>query len=343
VTVLVTAATVVYFMRSREIPLASRTAFQGSAATRPNLTLVNSTPAANSVGKSATHVVTPPTEVLTGLAAKIASAFPPSNAIEAARNATVLVKTGWSTGSGFILDEECHVLTNRHVVDTDATRVANMVLDPDAQARIASSEAQLQQSIAGAQRVRNSWAAQPGKNLDVVKLDAQIQTMREKLGELTNLRQNIGDKVARSSREGFSVTLVDGTEFDGLHAEIASGVDLALVKLPADHCPHVMVGSSLSLSLGERLFTIGNPMGLTDSVTSGVFSGHQKLAGQRVLQTDAPINHGNSGGPLINDTSRVVGINTMVMAGAHGIGFAIPIESAYQEFTELKRPAISGH
>jgi len=337
-TVLVTAVTVAYLMRSHDTPPANPAPRSASVAIRSN-----SAAPSNPLGRPAAHSDAPPAESLVGLAAKIAGAFPPNNSIEAARNATVLIKTGWSTGSGFILDEDCHVVTNRHVVDTDATRVANMVLDPDAQARIANSEQQLQQAIAGAQRVRHSWAAQPGRNLDVVKLDAQIQTMREKLAELSNLRQNIGDKVARSDHEGFSVTLVDGTEFTGLHAKIAGDVDLALVKLPADHCPHVVAGSSLSLSLGERLFTIGNPMGLTDSVTSGVFSGQQKLAGQRVLQTDAPINHGNSGGPLLTGNSQVVGINTMVMAGAHGIGFAIPIETVYQEFVELGRPALAAH
>jgi S1-C subfamily serine protease len=88
--------------------------------------------------------------------------------------------------------------------------------------------------------------------------------------------------------------------------------------------------------LGERLYTIGNPSGLTDTVTSGVFSGQRGAGSQRLLQTDAPINPGNSGGPLVTESGRVVGINSMVMRGVQGIGFAIPIEAVYEEFFELR-------
>jgi S1-C subfamily serine protease len=82
------------------------------------------------------------------------------------------------------------------------------------------------------------------------------------------------------------------------------------------------------LSQGDKLFTIGSPMGLRHVVTSGVFSGNNEIDGKEMLQTDASINPGNSGGPLIDQEGRVVGINTLVMTAAQGIGFAIPIEVA---------------
>jgi serine protease Do len=129
---------------------------------------------------------------------------------------------------------------------------------------------------------------------------------------------------------------VDGTEFSALHAEYADNRDLALFRLPADHCPHLMPGSSGSLAQGERLYTIGNPSGLAYSVTSGIFSGNRGAGAERFLQTDAPINPGNSGGPLIRENGQVVGINTLVLRGTTGIGFAIPIEAIYQEFTQLR-------
>jgi S1-C subfamily serine protease len=96
------------------------------------------------------------------------------------------------------------------------------------------------------------------------------------------------------------------------------------------------MGSSTELEVGERLFTIGNPVGLAYTVTSGVFSGQRSDGEQRLLQTDAPINPGNSGGPLLEENGQVVGINTLVLRGAQGIGFAIPIETAYEEFFELR-------
>jgi S1-C subfamily serine protease len=130
--------------------------------------------------------------------------------------------------------------------------------------------------------------------------------------------------------------LIDGTEFDALHADYATNHDLALFKLPTDHCAHIAAGHSAGLSVGERLYTIGNPSGLTYTVTSGIFSGERGEGQQRMLQTDAPINPGNSGGPLVTANGQVVGINTLILRGAQGIGFAIPIEAVYEEFSQLR-------
>jgi S1-C subfamily serine protease len=109
-----------------------------------------------------------------------------------------------------------------------------------------------------------------------------------------------------------------------------------MFQLPADNCPHLTTAESTRLAQGERLYTIGNPSGLTYSVTSGVFSGDRGSGDQRFLQTDAPINQGNSGGPLVTESGRVVGINTQTLSGTQGIGFAIPIEAVYREFTALR-------
>jgi S1-C subfamily serine protease len=156
--------------------------------------------------------------------------------------------------------------------------------------------------------------------------------MRQQLGDLPG---QIGDaikgKVAQSGREGFTVTMIDGTEFKGLRVQYAASRDLALLKLPIDHCAHVPIGNSTRLSVGQRLYTIGNPSGLAYTVTSGIFSGERGEGTERLLQTDAPINPGNSGGPLITEDGQVVGINSMVMRGTQGIGFAIPIEAVYAE------------
>ena len=80
------------------------------------------------------------------------------------------------------------------------------------------------------------------------------------------------------------------------------------------------------------MFTIGNPSGLTYTVTSGVFSGFRNEGKESYLQTDAPINPGNSGGPLVDANGRVLGINTMVMRNAQNIGFAIPITAIPEGF-----------
>jgi len=241
-------------------------------------------------------------------------------------------------GSGFIIDDNCHVITNRHVVETDGARVANNVVqDPQVQARIAIAEQQLQASIYKEQRLRRALASQPGTNLEQLQLDKHIQSMQQELADLPgHLSQVISEKVEGSGRSGFTAMLIDGAEFDALHAEYADHLDLALFKLPTDHCPHITIGHSTGLAVGEHLYTIGNPSGLAYTVTSGVFSGERGEGQQRLLQTDAPINPGNSGGPLITESGQVVGINTLVLRGVQGIGFAIPIEAVYEEFFQLR-------
>jgi S1-C subfamily serine protease len=136
--------------------------------------------------------------------------------------------------------------------------------------------------------------------------------------------------------DGFTAKLIDGTEFHALHAQVSDRVDLAMFQLPAESCPHLTAADSARLAQGERLYTIGNPSGLQYSVTSGVFSGERGSDDQRFLQTDAPINPGNSGGPLVTENGHVVGVNTKVLSGTQGIGFAIPIEAVYREFAGLR-------
>ena len=279
-----------------------------------------------------------PARALTGLEAHVARSFPARNAIETARNATVFIKTGWGMGSGFIIDADCHVITNRHVVETDGARVASKVVDsPEMRAHIAATVQQLRTNITQQTQLRRSLAGQPGTHLQVLEIDDHIQAMQQDLADLPGrVGREISDKVTGAARSGFTVTLVDGTEFSSLHAEYADNRDLALFQLPADHCPHLVPGDSASLAQGERLYTIGNPSGLAYSVTSGIFSGNRGSGQQRFLQTDAPINPGNSGGPLITENGQVVGINTLVLRGTQGIGFAIPVEAVYQEFRELR-------
>jgi S1-C subfamily serine protease len=265
-----------------------------------------------------------------GAAAGTAAAHLP---IEAARNATVFVRSGWGIGSGFIIDEQCHIITNRHVVETDGSRVADrFVQDPDTRAQMAAAQQQLAQELAREQQLRRAIADQPGMNTERVELEQRIATMQQQLTDLPGrIGDVIKDKVAASSRDGFTVTLIDGTEFKGLKADYADNRDLALLKLPRDHCTHMTAGDSTRLAVGQRLYTIGNPQGLAYTVTSGIFSGERDNGTDRYLQTDAPINPGNSGGPLITENGHVVGINTMVLRGAQGIGFAIPIEAVYAE------------
>ena len=263
-----------------------------------------------------------------------------SNPIEAARRATVLIKTGWGLGSGFIIDADCNVVTNRHVVETDGAKVANeFVQDPETDERVAAARQELIDTLNREQRLREALDGRPAANLERAELDRHIAIMRQRLADLStnHLKQTITQQVVGAGHRGFVASLVDGRQFDSLHADFAANSDLALFKLPATHCPYIPAGHSTRLSFGQRLYTIGNPSGLAYTVTSGVFSGERGTGSERLLQTDAPINPGNSGGPLVTERGEVIGINTMVLRGTQGIGFAIPIEAAFDEFSELRK------
>jgi S1-C subfamily serine protease len=259
-------------------------------------------------------------------------------ALESARQATVLIKTGIGTGSGFIVDDFCHVITNRHVVDTDGNRVANAIVqDPETVSRMAAAQQQLLASISREQQLLAAIGNAPDMNSERLKLQEHIQLMQRQLADLPGyLKQVVTRAVDNTAHAGFTVTLLDGSEYTGLHAQLSDSLDLALFELPASHCPHVAIGQSVGLSVGARLYTIGSPLGLAYTVTSGIFSGERQMGTQRMLQTDAPINPGNSGGPLLNEGGAVIGINTLGVRGAQGLGFAIPIEAALEEFPAVK-------
>jgi len=105
-----------------------------------------------------------------------------------------------------------------------------------------------------------------------------------------------------------------------------------LLELLAPNCVFIEPGNSNTLRRGDPVYTVGHPVGLRYSVTSGIVSGFREHAGVRYIQTDAPINPGNSGGPLIDRSGEVIGVNTMILADTEGIGFAIPIEVVVDEF-----------
>jgi serine protease Do len=276
----------------------------------------------------------PGTPAVSGARAPDASV---TDAIGAARSATVFIRTAWGLGSGFIVDADCHVVTNRHVVETDGSRVAaNIERTPEIQTGIAVAQQRLQIAIAAAQLHRHVLAGQPGNNLEVIQLDSQIREMQQALATLPQqLDAQITQRVDEGDKSGFSVSLLDGTRYDGLTARLSEHSDLAVFQLPATHCSFIAADPSAALKVGQRLYTIGNPSGLAYTVTSGVLSGLREMEGAIYLQTDAPINPGNSGGPLVTEQGRVVGINTSVMRGVQGIGFALPIEAVYSAFPEL--------
>ncbi len=144
-----------------------------------------------------------------------------------------------------------------------------------------------------------------------------------------------------NAAERITVTLADGRAFRAEVVGTDPAIDVALLRIPGNHdLPEAPLGNSDELRVGEWVCAIGNPLGYVHSVTVGVVS----FIGRKLfdpslddyIQTDAAINFGNSGGPLINARGEVIGINSAISSRASNIGFAVPINQAVGIIAQLK-------
>lgn len=132
-----------------------------------------------------------------------------------------------------------------------------------------------------------------------------------------------------------TVTLLNGSEYEAKVLFEDETMDLAIIKIDATELTAAALGNSDSVKVGEVTIAIGNPLGLEQTVTSGIVSAlgrsvplsNTQIA-EDLIQTDAAINSGNSGGALLNVSGQVVGINSYKLSNGEGIGFAIPINAA---------------
>jgi S1-C subfamily serine protease len=153
-------------------------------------------------------------------------------------------------------------------------------------------------------------------------------------------------EVQTSDKRRYQARLIGG---DRLH-------DLALLQIDAPNLQPAVLATSRDLQVGQQVYAIGNPFGLSGTMTTGIISAIRSVRGpesapiENAIQTDAAINPGNSGGPLLNSHGEVIGINTMIAQnGAEqnaGIGFAIPIDTAkavlqdLQKYGHARRPSL---
>jgi S1-C subfamily serine protease len=157
---------------------------------------------------------------------------------------------------------------------------------------------------------------------------------------------NRGVQVLLSNKRAYAAKVI-GT--DKMH-------DLALLQIEAPNLQPVTLADSTELSVGQKVYAIGNPFGLSGTMTRGIISSIRSIKNadgapiEDAIQTDAAINPGNSGGPLLNSRGEVIGINTMIASNgadqSSGIGFAIPINTAkavladLTRFGRVKRPSL---
>ena len=151
------------------------------------------------------------------------------------------------------------------------------------------------------------------------------------------------DHVVRGAPR-LDAVLSDGTSIEARIVGEDPDTDLALLRLARGGLPAATLGQSGRLRAGQLVVAIGNPLGLQATVTAGVISAlHRTLRGvsgrliEDVIQTDAALNPGNSGGALVDSAGRVIGITTAIIGGAQGICFAVPIDTAMWVVPELLR------
>jgi S1-C subfamily serine protease len=142
--------------------------------------------------------------------------------------------------------------------------------------------------------------------------------------------------------DSFTVTTQDGTELDATLVGTDPATDLAVLRAGSSSLPYATLGDSAKLQAGQLVIAIGNPFGFQSTVSTGVVSALgralRSIEGrliEEIIQHTAPLNPGNSGGPLVDSRGRVVGVNTAIIGMAQGIGFSVPANTARWVVSQL--------
>jgi serine protease Do len=282
--------------------------------------------------------------------------YRPKSEIEIASLSTVTVKTSIGMGSGFFINDSGYILTNKHVLRGDETQLKEtekFIAQTDArieddEAAIANAENQLRRMRSDLDDYKASIDRMTNPNAQTIAMQkyksqsAQYDFYEAQLGKrksefeekLSKYRQQKGEftrKTRMAKYESrFVVILKDKTELEADLVSVSNDHDLALLKIDRCKSPYIQSGAQKEIIQGMRVFAIGSPLGVGDSVCSGVISGYD----HDYIRTDARIYPGNSGGPLITADGKVIGINTLklITQKFEGMGFAIPVRRAFQEF-----------
>ena len=275
--------------------------------------------------KVVTAKVAPPT-------AELQMAVSAAGAIERAKNATVSIETPWgTTGAGFFVNQN-YIVTNKHVVQLDEKKLAELRGKIEKDRRFIELEGQ---KIADWKGKYRQMPKGPARS----QLAMIIEQHEEDLGKILPMHQENERRLEKVDRKvqpsDLKIVLADGSTHAGNYLVVSPEYDLALLSLYSAKASHLAKPAAGDrLKQGDKLYAIGSPVGLRHTVTSGIFSGFrvQGEKGQVYLQTDAAINPGNSGGPIIDENGQARGVTTMILKNTEGIGFAIPIEKVYEEF-----------
>lgn len=251
--------------------------------------------------------------------------------IEEARMATVSIETPWGSGSGFFLSNN-YVVTNRHVVQMDETVVTEFRRKVDKTRELVDLEKKKVRDLRARMRQTPKGPTYSQMKIIVEEGERGLNTILPQLEEAEKRLARLEEPLRATD---IKIILADGSSYVANYLLISEKSDLALMALYINDAKYLRrAPANYQIQQGDKVFTIGSPVGLRNTVTAGVFSGYRQdpKDGSLFLQTDAPINPGNSGGPLIDENGYVHGVNTMILRDTEGIGFAIPIETVFKEF-----------
>lgn len=293
------------------------------------------------------------------LAAELTARFNPASAVEKASMATVTVKTSMGTGSGFFITSNGYIITNKHVLRGDEKR--NEEIDAnikkiDAEAEKYKKQFAIEEErLAKREKMLEDYKNQidkmtypPLKASETEKhrmayeeylmwkdnFNSRKKDFFSKLESYSEQKSDFSYKTAIGAVSShFTIIVKDGREFNVYLVAESRDADLALLKLDGYKTPFVKTGFSRQTRQGQDVYAIGSPIGLRDSVSSGIISGYER----GYIKTNAHVYPGNSGGPLVMSGGEVIGVNTLKLLTRQfeGLGFAIPIEIAVSEFDSI--------
>lgn len=254
------------------------------------------------------------------------------NVIERARNATVSIETPWgTTGAGFFVNQN-YIVTNKHVVQFDEKKIAELRSKIEKDRRFIELEQQKLAEWKGKYRQMPQSPARSQLAMIIEQHEGELRKVLPRQEESERRLEKVDRKIQPSE---LKIILADGSTHAGNFLLVSPTQDLALLSLYSAKAAHLeKPPAGKELNQGDKVYAIGSPVGLRHTVTAGIFSGYRAKGqdGRVYLQTDAAINPGNSGGPIIDESGYVRGVTTMILRDTEGIGFAIPIEKVYEEF-----------
>jgi S1-C subfamily serine protease len=259
------------------------------------------------------------------LATRLTQRFDPVSPVEASSLAVVTVSSGLGTGSGFFVSDGGLLLTNRHVVRPPPDWAAAP------EAALAALKAQLDALEQRLSLPRDRYSSP-------TDYDRGQRILRERRRDYRQAKRELDmQRNAALLQSAFEVQLKDGETLTAALVDVSDDYDLALLRVTGYRTPFIPPLLGARLRQTQRVYAIGSPLGIKDTVTAGTYTGTREA----MLVTDARIMPGSSGGPLVTEAGVVVGINTWkATPGADakqpGFGVSIPIDVAFSEFPDLQ-------